>query len=341
MSTIRKSRTPGTAVVTGGTAGIGRATARELARRGWDVAVLARGQERLDDTVRDIEEAGRRGVGISVDVADSAALEAAADRVEEALGPIDLWVNDAFTGAIAFFDEITPEEFERITAVTYLGYVNGTRAALRRMAPRNRGTIIQVGSALAHRGIPLQSPYCGAKHAIRGFTEAIRVETMHKQLDIDICQVDMPAMNTPQFDWVLHRGIDHHPMPVPPIYQPEIAGRAVAHVAAHPRRTMWVGLPTVLTILGNRVAPVLLDHFLARTNVQGQQSPPHDPPASASNNWQPVYGSEVQAHGTFDDKAYAHSPELWLSEHRALALVGAVGAAAAALALQARHARSW
>ena len=334
MSTIRKSRTPGTAVVTGGTAGIGRATARELARRGWDVAVLARGQERLDDTVREIEEAGRRGVGICVDVADSAAVEAAAERVEQALGPIDLWVNDAFTGAIAFFDEITPEEFERITAVTYLGYVNGTRAALRRMAPRNRGTIIQVGSALAHRGIPLQTAYCGAKHAIRGFTEAIRVEILHKRLDIDICQVDMPAVNTPQFDWVLHRGIDHHPMPVPPIYQPEVAARAVAHVAGHPRRTMWVGLPTALTILGNRVAPVLLDHFLARTNVQGQQSPDHDPPASDSNTWEPVYGSEVQAHGAFDDKAYAHSPELWLSEHRVLALVGAVGAAAAALALR-------
>jgi len=338
--TFRKSRTPGTAVVTGGTAGIGRAIVRELARRGWDVAVLARGQERLDDTVREVQQAGRRAIGISVDVADTAAVDAAADSVEDALGPIDLWVNDAFTGAIAFFDEITPEEFDRITAVTYLGYVNGTRAALRRMTPRNRGTIIQVGSALAHRGIPLQTAYCGAKHAINGFTEALRVEIMHKGLDIDLCQVDMPAVNTPQFDWVLHRGIDHHPMPVPPIYQPEVAARAVAHVAAHPRRTMWVGLPTVLTILGNRVAPVLLDHFLARTNVEGQQSPDHDPPASASNTWEPVYGSEVQAHGSFDDKAYAHSPELWLSEHRVLALTGAVGAAAAALALRGGHFRS-
>lgn len=289
MLTIRKSRTPGTAVVTGGTAGIGRATVRELARRGWDVAVLARGQERLDDTVRAVQQAGRRAIGSSVDVADAAAaVVAAADQVEDALGPTDLWVNDVFTGAIAFFDDITTEESDRITAVTYLGYVNGTRAALRRMTPRNRGTIIQVGSALAHRGIPLQSPSCGAKHAIRGFTEAIRVETMHKRLDIDICQVDMPAMNTPQFDWVLHRGIDHHPMPVAPIYQPEIAGRAVAHVAEHPRRVMWIGLPTVLTILGNRVAPALLDHFLARTNVKGQQSPDHDPPAGRSNTWKPV-----------------------------------------------------
>lgn len=339
MSGSKRSTPPGVAVVTGGTAGIGRATVRELARRGWDVAVLARGQERLDDTVREIQQAGRRGLAVSVDVADSAAVDAAAQQVEEALGPIDVWVNNAFTGAIAFFDDITPEEYDRITAVTYLGYVNGTRAALRRMTPRNRGTIIQVGSALAHRGIPLQAPYCGAKHAIRGFTEALRVETMHKGLDIDLCQVDMPAVNTPQFDWVLHRGIEHHPMPVAPLYQPEVAGRAVAHVAEHPRRTMWVGLPTVLTVLGNRVAPVLLDHLLARTNVQGQQSPDHDPPGPEANTWKPVYGAEVQARGSFDDKAYARSPELWLSTHRAVVAAGAAVAAAAASVLRIRATR--
>lgn len=335
---FRSKRTgpPGVAVVTGGTAGIGRATARELAARGWDVAVLARGQERLDGTVREVQRAGRRAIGIAVDVADAAAVDAAADQVEDALGPIDLWVNNAFTGAIAFFDDIEPEEFERITAVTYLGYVNGTRAALRRMSHRNRGTIIQVGSALAHRGIPLQAPYCGAKHAIKGFTESVRVETMHKGLDIQLCMVDMPAVNTPQFDWVLHRGIDHHPMPVAPIYQPEVAARAVAHVAEHPRRVMWVGLPTSLTILGNRIAPALLDRFLARTNVSGQQSPDHDPPAASSNTWQPVYGNEVQAHGSFDSMSHAHSPGLWVTRHRGL-LAG--GAAAAAAALVARAAR--
>ncbi len=281
MFGTKRTGPPGTAVVTGGTAGIGRASVRRLAARGWDVAVLARGQERLDDTVREVQGAGRRALGISVDVADYAAVEAAAGRVESELGPIDLWVNNAFTGAIAFFDDITPEEFDRITAVTYLGYVNGTRTALRRMTPRNRGTIIQVGSALAHRGIPLQAPYCGAKHAIKGFTESVRVETLHKGLNISICMVDMPAVNTPQFDWVLHRGMEHHPMPVPPIYQPEVAARAVAHVAEHPRRVMWVGLPTALTVLGNRVAPALLDHFLARTNVKGQQSPAHDPAGEA------------------------------------------------------------
>ena len=317
----------GTAVVTGGTAGIGRATVRELARRGWDVGVLARGQDRLDDTVAEVRATGRRATGVSVDVADAAAVERAADAVEDALGPLDLWVNHAFTGAIAFCDDVEREEFERITAVTYIGYVNGTRAALRRMAPRNRGTIVQVGSALAHRGIPLQSAYCGAKHAIKGFTEAVRVETMHKGLDIDICQVDMPAVNTPQFDWVLHRGIDHHPMPVAPIYQPEVAGRAVAHVAEHPRRSMWVGLSTALTVLGNRVAPSLLDHFLARTNVDGQQSPDHDPPADRANTWEPVYDAEVQAHGSFDDMAYGHSPELWATRHRALLGAGLLGGA--------------
>ncbi|MBW3639005.1 MAG: SDR family oxidoreductase [Actinobacteria bacterium] len=327
MFGTKRTGPPGTAVVTGGTAGIGRATVRRLAARGWDVAVLARGQERLDATVREVQDAGRRALGISVDVADSAAVEAAAGRVESELGPIDLWVNNAFTGAIAFFDDIEPEEFERITAVTYFGCVNGTRAALRRMTPRNRGTIIQVGSALAFRGIPLQAPYCGAKAAIENFTESLRVELEYKRSAVEICQVHMPGVNTPQFDWVLHRGIEHHPMPVPPIYQPEVAARAVAHVAEHPRRTMWVGLPTALTILGNRVAPSLLDWFLAKTNVQGQQSPEHDPPGGQSNTWKPVYGAEVKAHGSFDEQAHAHSPELWISQHRGLLCTGLVGGA--------------
>ncbi len=327
----------GTAVVTGGTAGIGRAAVRELAVRGWDVAVLARGQGRLDDTVREVREHGRRGLGICVDVSDAAAVDGAATRVEEELGPIELWVNNAFTGAIAFFDDVTPQEFERITAVTYLGYVNGTRAALARMAPRRRGTIIQIGSALAFRGIPLQSAYCGAKHAITGFTESVRVELRHRGLDISLCEVHMPGVNTPQFDWVLHRGIEHHPMPVPPIYQPEVAARAIAHVAEHPRRTMWVGLPTVMTILGNRVAPRLLDLYLARTNVQGQQSPPHGPPAQQANTWEPVYGAEVSAHGSFDDSAHARSPELWVSRHRGLVTLLLGGGTGALLARRRRR----
>lgn len=282
-----------------------------------------------------MRKAGRRALGISVDVADHAAVDAAAGRVEDELGPIDLWVNNAFTGAIAFFEDIEPEEYERITAVTYFGFVNGTRAALRRMTPCGRGTIIQVGSALAFRGIALQSPYCGAKAAIENFSESLRVELKHKGSAIELCQVHMPGVNTPQFDWVLHRGIDHHPMPVPPIYQPEVAGRAVAHVAEHPRRTMWVGLPTVLTILGNRVAPSVLDWYLAKTNVQGQQSPDHDPPGGQSNTWEPAYGAEVKARGSFSDQAYEHSPELWVSQHRGLLAAGAATAAAAAAVVRA------
>lgn len=328
----KKTGTPGVAVVTGGSAGIGRAIVRELAVRGWDIAVLARGQERLDDTVDEVRAMGRRAVGISVDVADHRSVEAAADQVEDALGPIDLWVNDAFTGAIAFFAEIEPVEFERITAVTYFGFVNGTRAALRHMTPRNRGTIIQVGSALAFRGIPLQTAYCGAKAAIENFTESLRVELKHQGSAIELCQVHMPGVNTPQFDWVLHRGVEHHPMPVPPIYQPEVAARAVAHVAEHPRRTMWVGLPTALTILANRVAPSMLDWYLAKTNVKGQQSPDHDPPGGQANTWEPVYGSEVQAHGSFDGQAHARCPELWVSQHRGLVTAGAVAVACAVLA---------
>jgi short-subunit dehydrogenase len=327
-SASRKRR--GTAVVTGGTAGIGRATVRELAARGWDVGVIARGQERLDATVLEVRAAGRRAAAVSCDVADADAVERGADQIEDALGPIDLWVNCAFTGSIAFFDQVRPEEYERITAVTYIGFVNGTRAALSRMTPRDHGTIIQVGSALAFRGIPLQTAYCGAKAAIENFTEALRVELKHKRSSVHLCQVHMPGVNTPQFDWVLHRGIDHHPMPVPPVYQPEVAARAVAHVAEHPRRTMWVGLPTALTILGNRVAPSLLDWYLAKTNVKGQQSPQHDPPGQQSNTWEPVYGEEVAAHGSFDAQAHARSPELWASEHRALlAAVAGIGVAAA------------
>ncbi len=192
---------------------------------------------------------GRQAHAVSADVADDEAVERAAQEIESALGPIELWVNSAFTGAIAFFGDVRPEEYRRITDVTYMGFVNGTHAALKRMQPRNRGRVIQVGSALAFRGIPLQSAYCGAKHAIKGFTESVRVELKHQGCKVRLCDIQMPGVNTPQFDWVLHRGVDHHRMPVPPIYRPEVCARAVVHVAEHPRLTMWVGLPTALTIL--------------------------------------------------------------------------------------------
>ncbi len=204
------------------------------------------------------------------------------------------------------------------------------------MKPRNHGTVIQVGSALAFRGIPLQSAYCGAKAAIENFSESVRVELKHQGSAVQLCQVHMPGVNTPQFNWVLHRGIDHHPMPVPPVYQPEVAARAVAHIAEHPRRSMMVGLPTVLTVLGNRVAPSLLDWYLAKTNVQGQQSPEHDPPGRQANTWEPVYGQEVRAHGSFDGMAYAHSPALWVSQHRGLLTAAAAAAAGALLARASR-----
>lgn len=333
MGSINATRTGrGVAVVTGGTAGIGRAAVRALADRGWDVGILARGEERLEEAAAEVRQRGRRALAVSVDMADPKGVDAAAAQIEDALGPIDVWVNNAFAGSIAFFTDVTPDEFERITAATYFGYVNGTRTALERMATRNRGTIIQVGSALAFRGIPLQAAYCGAKHAIVGFTESVRTEVLHKGLNLKLCDVHMPAVNTPQFSWVLNRGIRHHPQPVPPIYQPAVAARAIAHVAEHPRRTMLVGLPTVLTIFGNRLAPALLDRYLARTNVAAQQASERGRPEDQTNLWEPVEGAEHAAHGVFDDVAHARSPGLWMSRNRGLvgaAVLAAVGAGVA------------
>ena len=318
------------AVVTGGTAGVGRATVRELAGRGYDVAVLARGSDGLQATVAEIEGAGRKGLGLEVDVADPAAVSTAAATVEERLGPVDVWVNNAFVGTFAYFDQVTPEEFRRVTDVTYLGQVNGTRAALHLMAPRDRGSIVNVSSALAYQGIPLQSAYCGAKHATVGFTQSLRIEMMHRGSNVQLSLVALPALNTPQFDWVLRRGIRHHPQPVPPIYQPEVAARAIVHVAEHPRRSTWVGLPTYLTILGNRVAPGLVERYLSRTNVKAQQAPDHDPPGAAANLWQPVPGDHG-AHGTFDDRAHGRSPIAVLARHRTALAVAGAGAGAVGL----------
>ncbi|TWF81990.1 short-subunit dehydrogenase [Pseudonocardia hierapolitana] len=321
-------------IVTGGTAGIGRAAVREFAARGYDVAVLARGTDGLDAAVADVEKEGRRGLAVPTDVADAAAVDGAARRVEAELGPIAVWVNNAFTGSITFFEDLAPDEFRRITEVTYLGFVNGTRAALRHMVPRGQGVIIQVGSALAFRGLPLQAAYSGAKHAIVGFTEAVRTELRYRRSPVRLCEVHLPGVNTPQFDEVLHRGVAHQPRPVAPVYQPEVAARAIAEVARRPRRSTWVGASTVATILANRMAPWLLDRYLARTAVPGQEDPAHDPPSSRTNTWQPPAG-DLGAHGEFDDEAHAHSPQAWLTRHRAVALVGglalAAGAGAAAL----------
>jgi NAD(P)-dependent dehydrogenase (short-subunit alcohol dehydrogenase family) len=325
-------------VVTGGTAGIGRAVAREFAARGYDVAVLARGTDGLDAAVADVEQAGRRALAVPTDVADAAAVDAAARRVEAELGPISVWVNNAFTGSITFFEDLSPDEYRRITEVSYLGFVNGTRAALRHMAPRERGVIIQVGSALAFRGLPLQAAYSGAKHAIVGFTEAVRTELRYRHSPVQLCEVHLPAVNTPQFDQVIHRGIAHQPRPVAPVYQPEVAARAVAGVATHPRRSTWVGTSTVATVLASRVAPGLMDRYLARTAITGQQAPAHDPPSPRTNTWEAPTG-DLGAHGEFDDEAHAYSPQAWLTRHRGVVLSCGLALAASAAALSRRRPR--
>ncbi|RKT35874.1 short-subunit dehydrogenase [Microbacterium sp. AG1240] len=320
----------GTAVITGGSAGLGRATVRELAGRGWDVVVLARGEDGLAATVAEIEAAGRRGLGISVDVADAKAVDAAAARVEEEFGGIDLWINNAMTGTISPFLDTTEEDFERATDVTYLGVVNGTRSALRRMVPRGRGHVIQIGSALAHRGIPLQAAYCGAKHAIHGFTDAVIAELSHDGIPVAISIVDMPALNTVQFNWV-KSDFAEHPQPVPPIFQPEVGARAVADVADTPRRRTWVGLPTVGLVLGTRFAGRFMDWYLAKTAWSGQLSPDHTDPQLPANLYEPVAGDHG-ARGIFDDKAKSGSIQTWAIHHRRLlAGAGVAGSAVAAI----------
>jgi NAD(P)-dependent dehydrogenase (short-subunit alcohol dehydrogenase family) len=313
-------------VVSGGSAGVGRAVVQEFAGHGYDVAILARGQAGLDGAVADAKAAGGRALGIIADVASKTEVEAAADRVERELGEIDVWVNVAFVGALRFSWDTDPEVFRRITEVTYYGQVNGTLAAVSRMRSRNRGVVVQIGSALALRGIPLQSAYCGAKHAIRGFTESVISELKHEGSKVRVSMVELPGVNTPQFDWN-DNAFEEHPMPVPPIFQPEVAARAVRFVAEHRRRDMWVGLPTAYTILGNRVAPWFLDWYLGRTGVKGQLSPDGGP-RFGSNVFEPRDDqADRGAHGAFDAKAHPHDPWSWASMHRVALSAGAAAAA--------------
>jgi NAD(P)-dependent dehydrogenase (short-subunit alcohol dehydrogenase family) len=323
--------TRGIAVVTGGSAGLGRAISRELAKRGWDVAILARGDEGLAATVSEVEALGHRAFAVSVDVVDRVALGAAADRIEAEFGAIDLWVNNAMAGVFGEFLSTDPDDFERATAVNYFGFVNGTRAALSRMVPRDSGQVIQVGSALAHRGIPLQAAYCGAKHAITGFTESVTTELLHNHSRVRVSQVDMPALNTIQFNWVKSR-LPNHPMPVAPIFQPEVGARAVADVAERPRSRTWVGESTVATILGNRFGARLLDRLLAKSAYDGQQDASKTEAMLPSNLYAPVAGDHG-AHGIFDGEARTSSPAVWAIENRPLAtgLAAIAGVAAASL----------
>ncbi|WP_432185640.1 SDR family oxidoreductase [Streptomyces tendae] len=324
-------------VVTGATGGVGRATARAFGARGAAVALIARGEHALGRAAEEVEAAGGRALPLVVDVADAEAVDGAATRVEEEFGPIDVWVNAAFSTVFAPVPEIRPEELRRATEVTYFGFVHGTQAALRRMTPRDRGTIVQVGSALAERSVPLQAVYCGAKHAIQGFTESLRCELLHDRSGVRVTMVQMPGLNTPQFSWVLTR-LPRHPRPVAPVYQPEVAARAVLHAADHPERRMyWVGGSTVATLLGQKFAPGLLDRYLARTGYDGQQTDEPVDPSRPVNLWKPpddTAPDDYGAHGIFDDEAHPRSVQFWISRNRRpLALAtAATGAVAAALA---------
>ena len=303
----------GVAVVTGASAGVGRAVVRRFASLGWDVGLLARGHDGLDAAADEVVAAGGRALAVPTDVSNAEEVEHAANEVERRLGPIDVWVNNAMVSVFAEFMDIEPDEFEQVTRVTYLGYVNGTRAALRRMVPRDRGVVVQVGSALSERAIPLQSAYCAAKHAIEGLTESVRVELLHRGSGVRIPLVQLPAVNTPQFDWSRSK-MPNLPMPVPPIYQPEVVAHAIVHAAMHPRRQVWVGGRNSLAILANRLVPGLLDHYLARVGYKAQLTAEPDPGDRPSNLWKAVPGDHG-AHGRFDDQAHGVAPQVWLAEH--------------------------
>jgi short-subunit dehydrogenase len=318
-------------VITGASAGVGRAAVRAFAERGYDVALIARGRDGLEAAAREVKG---RSIVLPLDVADAEGLFAAAARVEQELGPIDVWVNNAMVSVFAPIVETTPDEFRRVTEVTYLGYVHGTLAALRHMRPRDRGTIVQVGSALAMRSIPLQAAYCAAKHAVTGFTESLRSELIHDRSNVHVTEVQLPALNTPQFGWSRAK-LPNKPQPVPPIYEPEIAARAIVHAAEHRRRQIWVGWPVTKAMIGEKVAPAVADHYLAARGYEGQQT--NEPLGDRPDNLYAPLPGDAGAHGTFGDRAKKHSLQLWMNLNRGpllAAFAGLVGGSAIAYALR-------
>jgi short-subunit dehydrogenase len=322
---------PRVIVITGAAAGVGRATAQMFAKtENASIGLVARGLEALEGAKRDVEHLGGKAIIIQCDVTDAEGMDAAAERVEQELGPIDVWVNVAMTSVFSFIKDTTPAEFKRVTEVCYLGYVNGTLAALKRMMPRNRGHIIQVGSALAYRGIPLQAAYCASKHAIQGFMDSLRAELIHENSQIIATMVQMPALNTPQFDWCKSR-MPHKAQPVPPIYQPEVAAEAIVFASKNNRREIYVGLPTVIAIVGNKLFPRLGDWYLGKTGVKGQQTKELADHSKPNNLYEPV-GGDPGAHGRFDDRAHSFSPQLWTDMHRDWIIGGVLVGAATLLA---------
>ncbi|MGI8873803.1 MAG: SDR family oxidoreductase [Egibacteraceae bacterium] len=312
---------PEVVVITGASAGIGRATVRQFAAEGASIGLLARGRDGLEATRKEVEEAGGKALVLPTDVADANQVEAAASAVEEAFGPIDVWINDAMVTLYAEFLDIEPDEFRRATEVTYLGTVWGTQSALKRMVPRDRGSIVQVGSAMAYRSIPLQSPYCGAKHAIKGLTESVITELRHHGSNVQVTMVQLPGLNTPQFTWGSTK-LPKQTMPVPPIYQPEVAADAIHWAAHNRRRELYVGTSTVYTVLGEKFAPWLADRYLAKTAYSGQMTQTPLDPEGHDNLFDPAPGDRG-AHGPFDDQAHARSPQLALAKRRGLvALAG-------------------
>jgi NAD(P)-dependent dehydrogenase (short-subunit alcohol dehydrogenase family) len=312
---------PEVVVITGASAGVGRATVRAFAQRGANIGLLARGRDGLEGTRRDVEKAGGQALVLPADVAQAEQIEAAAEAVEQRFGPIDIWINNAMVSVFSPIKEMLPEEFKRVTEVSYLGYVYGTLSALKRMLPRDRGVIVQVGSALAYRGIPLQAAYCGAKHAIQGFTDALRCELLHDGRKVKVIELHMPALNTPQFSWVKSR-LPRKPQPVPPIFQPEVAADAIYWAAHQDRSEVYVGWPTVKAIVGNKIAPRFADWYLARNGYSSQQTDEPVEPGRRDNLWAPLPGDHG-AHGSFDARAKDGSIQMWINKNRKwLALAG-------------------